>query len=253
MQLYQSALGRKGGGREERRREGHQAIAAGIERGVPAVVWDVHDTEWGVIVGYDDNAGGYNTLTCEGNAGSLPYELLGQNGVDVLSVVIPGDVNHRDRKVVIRNSLETAVRHARQQEWADRPEYQNGLEGFDLWALLFERWGMLIETGNASNIGVDIEAFARYYANHHFSARCYACDYLKTIADGDALLEGAARQYEMVAESLRPLWKQLVVSREEATSSSLRGMSERIREAKTVEEEGIRLIEAHLDEVQPDL
>jgi len=35
----------------ERRNEAHDEILRAIDRGVPAIVWDIEDVEWGLIVG----------------------------------------------------------------------------------------------------------------------------------------------------------------------------------------------------------
>ena len=40
---------------ELKREEAHSAIIEGVDRGVPAIVWDVADTEWGLVIGYNIN------------------------------------------------------------------------------------------------------------------------------------------------------------------------------------------------------
>lgn len=101
---------------EERRREAHEAIRSAIDRNVPAIVWDVADCEWGLITGYDDDASWYNVLTHKGQPSCLPYDRLGRNGIDILSVAIPGLPNQRGRDEVVISSLRGAVAHADQRE-----------------------------------------------------------------------------------------------------------------------------------------
>jgi len=69
------------------------------------VAWDVHGCERGLIVGYDEGERRYATLTDQGQTHSLAYERLGKNGIDILSVAIPGEPNGRSRDEIVRNSL----------------------------------------------------------------------------------------------------------------------------------------------------
>jgi len=189
-----------------RRMEAHKQIVAAIDSGVPAIVWDLHDVEWGLITGYDDGRDAYITLTHDGHHSTIPYEKLGQNGIDILAVTIPGRRNEISDAEVIHNSIQVAVDHATQAEWADRPDYQNGLAGYAQWSLALERWGLLLDGGVIDNIGMPIHEFAAYYAAHYYSSRCYAREYLNLISDHDPDLMNAASLYARVADQLRLLW-----------------------------------------------
>ena len=192
---------------EEKRIEAHKAIQKAIRGGRPAIVWDLADVEWGLIIGYDDLAESYITLSHQGKPSSLLYKKLGRNGIDILSVCIPDEPNFKNRGMVIIDALSKAVAHAEGKEWIDdRPIYQNGISAFDLWISVFEKWSWLVAKGKSDNIGSDIFNFACYYAGHYYSARCYARDYLKQIAQNDKNLQEATVAYERVADSLRPLW-----------------------------------------------
>ena len=230
---------------KEKREQAHAAIVEGIGRGVPAVVWDIAGCEWGLIIGYDQEKRTYQTLTHRGKPSSLSFEKLGKNGIDVLSVIIPGEPNRRNRDEVILNSLKAAVAHAEQKEWMDRPKYQYGLPAFDLWALLLERWTLLLEAGKDPKIPADMPDFSKYYAGHHYSARCYARDYLETIADGSDLLKEASRSYAEVASCLKPLWDHFSEKRK-TDEKILRSFSQNIKDAKRAEEKGIGYIREYL-------
>jgi hypothetical protein len=230
---------------EERRSNAHTAILAGIAEGVPAVVWDVHDAEWGMVIGYDDETRTYDALTYRGQTSSLPYDRLGRNGIDILSVTIPGRPNDRPRSEAIRSSLSTAIAHATGKEWTERPAYQNGLAGYDLWATVFERWALLVERGKAAKIPPDMPDRAAYYARHYYSARCYARDYLRDVADGSDDLGEAFRAYAHAAASLRPVWEASPQMRE-PSAEFLRSMASNARNAKTAEREGLEHIERYL-------
>jgi hypothetical protein len=230
----------------EKREQAHQAIVKGIERGRPAIVWDIFEAEWGLITGYDNKKQAYSALSYKGDEVSLPFEKLGQNGINILSVAIPDKPNHRSPEEVVFNSLTAAVTHAEGKEWIDdRPTYQNGLAAFDLWASIFEKWAWLMESGKSKNIGVDIFSFARYYAGHHLSARCYARGYLHKISKEDNLLKQASEHYRRVTYLLKPIWTYFQ-GKKEPKEQELRAFSQSIKEAGEEERKAIGLIKQHL-------
>jgi hypothetical protein len=231
---------------EQRREEAHAAILEGIDRGAPAVVWDVADVEWGLIIGYDEDSELYETLSHEGKSSSLAYKRLGRNGIDILSVAIPGAANSRDREDVILNSLKMAIAHADGEEWTERPKYQNGLAAFDLWATLYDRWTMIVGAGKGENLPLDLIDWAAYYAGHHYSARCYARDYLESVARESEPLQQAASSYATVACHLRPVWEHGCEKRppDRVVLSSL---ADHIRDARSSEARAIDCIREHVE------
>jgi hypothetical protein len=243
--IYVSRMWNEGDKEKEKKAEAHTAIVEGIDRGIPAVVWDVDDCEWGLIIGYDEKKRSYKTLTYRGKPSSLAFKKLGKNGIDVLSVTIPGKPNQRSREKIVLNSLKAAVAHAEQKEWTDRPRYQNGLAAYDLWALLYERWAMIVEAGKGNRIGDDILTHAAYYAGHHYSARCYARDYLEAIADGNEMLHQASLSYEKVASFLKPVWEHSS-RKEKPKHAALLSLAQSIKSAKAAEEEGVENIREYL-------
>jgi hypothetical protein len=246
---------------EQRRREAHAAIVDGIDRGAPAIAWDVAHCEWGTITGYDEDAQAYHALTNEGRPITLAYDRLGHNGIDVLSVAIPGEANGRSREESIHNSLKVAVAHAECEEWTERPEYENGLKGYDMWASAFDKWALLVVAGKADNIGFDILAHSVYYAGHHYSSRCYARDYLREIADGHETLQRASDSYGVAASHLKQTWDCLrseesrgtiVLERlrrkQSPSQEELDSLAESIRAARDAEREAIDSIKRYLEQ-----
>lgn len=231
---------------KQRRDEGHAAIVEGIEQGRPAVVWDVADCEWGLIVGYDMNRKFYNSITQAGLLSKLKYRKLGQNGIDILSVAIPSERNNRSREEVVRKSLVMAVDHAEQREYIDRPDYQNGLAGFEMWAEVMDTGAMLAEAGKLTCSGNDALMFAEYFAGCLYGSRCYARDYLKMIADNDNHLAGAAGYYEKVAACLRLVWE-CFLKRQWPKAEVFQKLGQDIRDAKEVEKKGVESIKMYLD------
>jgi hypothetical protein len=233
---------------EIKRKEAHSLILEGLERGVPAIVWDLCETEWGLIIGYNDEQELYYILSHEGKESSLNFNKLGRNGIDILSVAIPGkqSLDNRDERII--NSLKIAVSHAEGKEWIDeRPKYQNGIAAFDLWASIFEKWAWIVDAGKDNMIKLDTLDFAGYYAGHYYSARCYARDYLKQIAKGNKYLQKASTVYSIVAEYLKPLWLYFSENKK-PDSEILKSFAQNIINAKSSEKEGIELIKTYLNQ-----
>ena len=170
---------------------------------------------------------------------------MGKNGIDVLSAAIPGEANRRSREEIVRGALEGALRHAKGEEWNDRPEYENGLAAYDMWADIFEKWALLVKYEKAENIGSDIGYFSKYYAAHYYSARCYAREYLAQIAGGDDLLTLASQAYKGVADCLREVWVN-TPSVKSPDKDLLTAISENIKAARFSEEEALEYIERYL-------
>jgi len=222
---------------EERRLQAHREIYTAVDRGVPAIVWDVHVPEWGLLTGYDLDEEGYDTAGCDGKTGSMPFAELGRREIKILSVTVPGEPNGRGREEVIRRSLEAAVRHAKGKEWTERPKYVDGPGAYGLWA-------SIIEPGGDERTEY---RFGRYYAGSWCGARCYARDYLQRLAEEDTRLRDAAALYGRVAELLLPVWERF--SREDKPEEAARVLlARRMREAGEVEREGAKLLERWLEE-----
>jgi hypothetical protein len=243
---YTSRMWDENSKEKQRRGQAHGRIIRAIDNGIPAVVWDVADVEWGLIVGYNDDKKEYNTLTHTGQPSVLPYAKLGRNGIDILSVAIPLRPNSRRTDEIIHNSLRAAVDHADQKEWIDeRPKYQNGLAAFDLWATVLEKWAKIVKAEKADNIGTDISFCALYYASHYYSARSYAREYLRAVAGGDEKLEKASLKYGEVASCMKQLWDYFS-GEKTPREKDLLSLADCIRAARTAETEGIDLIRTYL-------
>jgi len=233
---------------KEKQMEAHKSIIIGINNGKPAICWDISEAEWGLIIGYDDAKAVYYAMKYNGSELLLPYDKLGENGINILSVCVPGNPNSIDQDKVIMNSLKTAVIHAEGKEFIDeRPKYQNGFKAFDLWANVYEKWALLIESGKSENIGVDLGVYSLYYAEHYYSARCYAREYLKMIAGDNKNLKNASIAFGEVAEELKNLWLYFSQNNQ-PTCSAIKLLAHNIRKAKTTEKKAIELIKQELTE-----
>jgi hypothetical protein len=232
----------------ERRGQAHEAIVGAIDDGLPAVVWDVKDAEWGLIIGYEDERQCYRAMTNRGEETVLPYDRLGRNGIDILSVTIPGEARSRSPDEVIRCSLSAAVAHAEQKEWLERPEYQDGLPAYDRLSLALQRAAMLTESCKLDSIGADVPTMIAYNIGHLYSARCYARDYLASIAGDSSILQEAAAQYRQVAYNLAPLWTYFR-NKSDWEAGSLRDLARQVAIAQQAERTGVDLLRRYLTAV----
>jgi hypothetical protein len=220
----------------ERRAEAHAQIVAGIGRGAPAIVWDIGIPEWGVIFGYDDVIGNYDTLSVFGQTGTLPYSQLGRREIRILSVMVPGARNNRTRDEIIRNALQVALRHVDGQEWMDRPQYEDGPRALTYWARALDP-----DEKRAVNW-----EFSEYYASLFAAGRCYARDFLASIADGDETLLAASAAYARAAKALMTLWEAFKVDKQPADDVRRR-LVDALRNAKRDEEKAIRQVRAYVE------
>jgi len=222
--------------KDERRLDAQERIIEAIDDGTPAIVWDIGVPEWGLIIGYDNNRREFKTLSCESEVSTMPYAQLGDRDIKVLSVTVVGNRNKRSERDIINNSLRRAVAHWDKKEWMDRPKYEDAADAFDMWA-------NCVHPENENEIDWD---FTKYYADHYYSARCYARDYLRRIAGDSDLLEKASKCYSKVASELKPVWEAFSKDKK-PKSETLVVLSKQILKAKEAEAEGISYVRAYVE------
>lgn len=113
---------------EERRLAAIAVIKTSIDHGTGAVAWDVSGCEWGVISGYDDEAGTFCSVKINGEEGTVPYEKLGCLEIPILSVLTVTGVTDKTKEEIYRGTKAIAAAHLRGEEWCDNAK---GLEAFD--------------------------------------------------------------------------------------------------------------------------
>lgn len=222
---------------EERRAAAHKAIIQALNEKKVPVSWDISVPEWGVIIGYDDEAGEYSCIDVFGNRISMKYEQLGKREILIMSVSIIGAKNGMDRREALIKSLDTAVRHATQKEWGMRPDYQDGLPAYTTWADALER---LADNDTEQTV-------SNYYAGTYLAARHYAHRYVKLAAAelGHPSLQTAADAYARVEEKLAGVWT-LHKAEGRRTPDELRRAAELLREALAAETEAIDNLRTYL-------
>lgn len=97
-------------------------IRKSIDRGIPALSWDIGVCEWGLITGYDDEKKVFATLPITGEPGIMAYDQLGGRELPILDVVtIIGD--HTLAEIdLVHTAITTAVEHLRGKEWCDNAQ-----------------------------------------------------------------------------------------------------------------------------------
>ncbi|KPV61270.1 hypothetical protein QJ48_00890 [Paenibacillus sp. A3] len=136
-----------------------QTIQDTIERGIPALVWNLASCEFGMIYSYDDDNRCFTYRDASHPSLNIPYERLGRStDKPELFVASFGQPAHwtgvSERE--IRLALEIIVTHARGREPAV-PGYTSGLASYDVWIEAF-RSGQADPIGHAYNVALLTEA-----------------------------------------------------------------------------------------------
>ncbi len=177
--------------KEERRKKAIEMIKNSIERGIPAVVWDVGIPEWELITGYDDEEQMFFGIGVIGNDEiKLAYDKLGEREIPILSVTIIDGKEEIDEYDALLISLQWFVNHYEKKEWCERPDYEDGYEAYLLWAK-----GMDLPIGE--------QAFHNYYACTYESLRDLGAVYLNRMAENVPELKPLAVAYSNGAKELK--------------------------------------------------
>ena len=114
---------------EERRLEAIANIKRSIDSGIPAVSWDIGVPEWGLIIGYDDEAQMLFTLgidashadptSPEYSGTQMPYAQLGMRELPILSVLTITGRSGKSDADILRDTKKLAAFHLRGGEWCD--------------------------------------------------------------------------------------------------------------------------------------
>lgn len=116
---------------EEKRLEAIKIIKASIDRGIPAVSWDIGVPEWGLITGYDDAGQVFYTLPINArntdSVNKMPYDALGKRELPILSVLTIAGRADKAKEDILRDTMKLAVSHLKGGEWCDNAK---GLDAY---------------------------------------------------------------------------------------------------------------------------
>ncbi|TMV48729.1 RNA polymerase sigma factor [Paenibacillus mesophilus] len=105
-----------------------------VDSGDPVMVWDLFFPEFALIYGYDDENRQFIAGDCSTVYGNdtVPYDHLSRGTLGMLFVLSVQSSVRMDNRIMLRNTIETALRHYREQEhYAE--QCMNGLAGYDVW------------------------------------------------------------------------------------------------------------------------
>jgi hypothetical protein len=205
-----------------------------IDRGVPAIIWNMEINEFGFVYGYDDKSQtisyqGYNRV-----ARTFRYDQLGRTGQEP-SLFIAAVGKRVAPPASDSTVIGSIVDHARGKEPAI-PGFAFGLQGYRLWleAIMSERLDL---QGHAYQVAILAEA------------RQHAALYLERLAERSdtderrlQLLE-AAKCYSRVSDSFARLYPSFPFGYGSGRTDRLTDIQEGIRSAMEAETEGLALLE----------
>ena len=130
---------------EKRRLEAITNIKESINRGIPAVSWDIGVPEWGLITGYDDDTQLFTTLAVNGQ-GEMAYDLLGKRELPILSVLTITGKSDKTDEAVLYDTMKLAITHLNGGEWCDNAK---GLNAYPALITIFEENSDIASSWNA--------------------------------------------------------------------------------------------------------
>ncbi len=135
-----------------------------IDKGIPAVAWDMFIPEFGNIYGYDDDNKVFMAKDPKAD-GHLQYEKLGRGEIHELFVLTIDKQLEVTETEMLKGALELAVDHAynREHEFPN-PPFENGIKGCEAWIHAFQKQ-KVSDFGNAYNAAVvhDARKFAALF------------------------------------------------------------------------------------------
>lgn len=136
-----------------RRDDAIRRVHRAIDRGVPAVVYDLHLPLFGLVKGYDDRAGAWYVSTMvSGQYGeSLPLARwpVPEHPGPVIALLL-GDRLRVDPRRAVQDALRFAVAYAERGEPGDRSGAAHGFAAYARWGEAFARGELISAPGNAA-------------------------------------------------------------------------------------------------------
>lgn len=150
---------------EERRLEAIKIIKASIDRGIPAVSWDIGVPEWGLITGYDDDRQVLYTLAITMERPEMPYNELGKRELPILSVLTVTGCTGKSKEDILQDTMKLAVSHLKGEEWCDNAK---GLDAYPALIRIFKENPDIAASWNAE-----------YFLGTYGALKEYACKYFE--------------------------------------------------------------------------
>lgn len=210
-------------------------VHGSVDRGIPAVIWNMERNEMGFAYGYDDRSQEIRYKGYNGDTRVYRYDQLGRQ-TDEQPVFVFGLRRRVSPPSPENTVLRAIVDHARGKE-PTLKGYVFGLDGYRVW-LEGARRSTLDLSGHAYQVAILAEA------------RQQAAAFLELLADRcrgagrSKQLLAAADSYKQVSESFVRLYPRFPFGYGGSPANRWRDIQEGLRAAWDAEEEGISRIEA---------
>ncbi|BBI33391.1 RNA polymerase sigma factor [Cohnella abietis] len=131
-------------------------IRESINKGMPAIVWNLIKAEFGIIYGYNDASGHFTYRNAVQHSLEVPYDKLGRTLDNPELFVGVIEAVGMSTQPSIAHALNTIIRHARGKE-ATVPGYVTGIAAYAAWIKAFEE-NRVLPVGHAYNVALLTEA-----------------------------------------------------------------------------------------------
>ncbi|MEO3948045.1 hypothetical protein [Gorillibacterium sp. CAU 1737] len=152
---------------EPQRLKAIELIKESIDRGVAAISWDIGVPEWGLIIGYDDAAQAFSTLSITGETAEMPYSVLGKRELPLLSVLTLTGRSDKSPEAIRTDTLKLAVSHLKGEESCENAK---GLEVYPVLLKHYEEEG-----------GYGASWNAEYFLGTYGALKKYAYKYFEKV------------------------------------------------------------------------
>ena len=208
---------------EERRNQAIEIIRKSIDRGIPAISWDIDIPEWGLIINYTDEDKQFTTLSIKGEQGKMAYDLLGKREIPILSVLTVTGKTNKPRQDILNDTLKLATAHLRGEEWCENVK---GLKAYPAFIAFFEdKFNMNLSWG------------LEYYLGTYGGLKLYAYKYFEKMQ-----LAQLAELYKRVYENWQKAFE-IKVSEDISDSKVRSKIVVLLNEAYTCEIQAFELME----------
>jgi len=155
---------------KKKRLEAIALVKESIDRGIPAVCWDIGLPEWGLLIGYDDKTKMFAALSPVKGEREMTYEKLGQCEIPILSVLTIIGKTNKSEKDILRDTMRLAVTHLEGRE--ELPPDSVNVQGLAAYPLLISRF-------EADDLEHALCWNMEYYLGNYGALKYYAWKYFE--------------------------------------------------------------------------
>ncbi|WP_042147962.1 hypothetical protein [Paucisalibacillus sp. EB02] len=222
-------------------------IQESIDRGIPAIVFDLFIPEFGLIYGYDDEEKVFHAKDSSKD-GVVSYEEFA-DARGVLYTTTVGESLPHSKYEMLRMALETILDHAHGREWQAvfKGKYDIGLKAYDTWIKVMEK---RCGDANGNSYNIQVVSDAREFAAKFLHNLTIKWDGTNIVERGVRKFAGeAAKHYEEVASYLVEMRELFPFPHggDPSSKENAERSIELLKRAKEAEKKGIKQLEILLD------